>query len=147
MKQKNITRRKILTAAGLIGVAGSQLPSGWTKPLVNSVILPAHAQTSGCSAEDVAGNWAFSVPSDPAGGGTLYFKSDGTWEDEGTPGSWSVSGNTFTFERTYVVSGATHNFRGTATLSSDCTSMMSGSFTDEEVGGATEAGTFTATKI
>jgi len=35
--------RKCLLAAGVTAVA---LPSTWRKPLVNSVILPAHAQTS-----------------------------------------------------------------------------------------------------
>jgi len=36
------------TLIGLTGAAlvASQLPSEWTKPLINSVILPAHAQTS-----------------------------------------------------------------------------------------------------
>lgn len=39
------TRRKTLVALAGAGVIWS-IPSGWHKPLVNSIILPAHAQTS-----------------------------------------------------------------------------------------------------
>ena len=51
MKAKRVNyRRKVLI--GLTGgIAGaSQLPSKWTKPVINSVILPAHAQTSATTA-------------------------------------------------------------------------------------------------
>ena len=44
------SRRKLLksvaAASGAI-VAGKNLPESWTKPVVNSVLLPVHAQTSG----------------------------------------------------------------------------------------------------
>ena len=41
------TRRRKLISGLTVGIAGaSQLPTQWTKPVVNSVLLPAHAQTS-----------------------------------------------------------------------------------------------------
>lgn len=53
MKQKtpNVTkpsmeRRSVLKSVALSGAGLSVLPSAWTKPVVNSVLLPAHAQTT-----------------------------------------------------------------------------------------------------
>ncbi len=40
------TRRNIIRSAGGLFVAGAALPTSWTKPVVDSVLLPAHAQTS-----------------------------------------------------------------------------------------------------
>ncbi len=48
---KNDSRRKLLKsiAVGSGAVAaGSAIPKKWSKPLVDSVVLPAHAQTTGC---------------------------------------------------------------------------------------------------
>ena len=47
---ENNSRRKLLkTAAASSGlaVAATALPANWTKPVVDSILLPAHAQTSG----------------------------------------------------------------------------------------------------
>ncbi len=47
MEDKKITNRRKVILGLTGGIAGvSQLPSRWTKPVVDSVILPAHAQTS-----------------------------------------------------------------------------------------------------
>ena len=47
MRNSNTNRRKLLLGLGS-GIAGvAQLPEKWTKPVIDSVILPAHAQTSG----------------------------------------------------------------------------------------------------
>ncbi len=50
--QKKITRRKLITTTGVAcgtALGANSLPEQWLKPIVNSVILPAHAQTSvGC---------------------------------------------------------------------------------------------------
>lgn len=49
-KKSNDSRRKLLKSiaagSGVI-VAGKSLPESWSRPIVDSVILPAHAQTSG----------------------------------------------------------------------------------------------------
>lgn len=51
MKQKDVARRRLLGAiaagTGVI-VTGRTLPNSWSRPVVNAVMLPAHAQTS-CS--------------------------------------------------------------------------------------------------
>lgn len=48
-KESSESRRKLLksiaTSSGAV-VAGKSLPESWTRPVVDSVILPAHAQTS-----------------------------------------------------------------------------------------------------
>ena len=45
-KSTSNSRRKALKAIGVGGVLAGTIPSSWTKPVVKSVILPAHAQTS-----------------------------------------------------------------------------------------------------
>lgn len=42
-------RRKILLGLGGGVVGATQLPKTWSKPIINSVLLPAHAQTSLCT--------------------------------------------------------------------------------------------------
>lgn len=47
--QPNGSRRRILRKSGatvLASLAAMQLPKKWQRPVINSVILPAHAQTS-----------------------------------------------------------------------------------------------------
>lgn len=38
--------RKILAGGGIV-VGAESLPGNWSKPLIDSVVLPAHAQTTG----------------------------------------------------------------------------------------------------
>ncbi len=40
------TRRNLLKSVASVGAIGTALPNTWIKPVVNSVVLPAHAQTS-----------------------------------------------------------------------------------------------------
>lgn len=42
MNQKRKTLKKVVGASAVVAL----VPASWTKPLVNSVFLPAHAQTS-----------------------------------------------------------------------------------------------------
>jgi hypothetical protein len=47
-KDQNPTRRRVLKIAG-VGGAGALtliLPSKWTKPIVESIVVPAHAAAS-----------------------------------------------------------------------------------------------------
>ena len=49
-KKSSGNRRKLLkkmVIGGATIAAGKSLPSEWTKPVVDSVVLPVHAQTSG----------------------------------------------------------------------------------------------------
>ncbi|MCK5360195.1 MAG: twin-arginine translocation signal domain-containing protein [Gammaproteobacteria bacterium] len=45
-KTTSNTRRKALKAIGAGGVIAGTIPGSWTTPVVKSVLLPAHAQTS-----------------------------------------------------------------------------------------------------
>ena len=40
------TRRKVLALLGGGLLGATQLPKTWTRPIVNTVMLPAHAQTT-----------------------------------------------------------------------------------------------------
>ena len=68
--KSNDSRRKLLKSiaagSGAI-VAGKSLPESWSRPVVDSVMLPAHAQTSpGCSTE-YAGSYRVTGPGDVTG--------------------------------------------------------------------------------
>lgn len=41
-----LQRRKLLGLAGAISVSSLALPASWHKPVINAVLLPAHAQTT-----------------------------------------------------------------------------------------------------
>lgn len=46
---KKLTRRKLITRTGMACgtvLAANSLPEQWLKPVINSIVLPAHAQTS-----------------------------------------------------------------------------------------------------
>jgi len=47
-------RRKLLGLA-LLGGSSLVLPSRWSKPIMNAVVLPAHAQTSMCITDTMVG--------------------------------------------------------------------------------------------
>jgi hypothetical protein len=58
-KKSNESRRKLLKsiAAGSGAViAGKSLPENWSRPVVDSVMLPAHAETSPPPC-DISGDW------------------------------------------------------------------------------------------
>ncbi len=69
-KKSNDNRRKLLKsiAAGSGAVvAGKSLPESWSKPVIDSVVLPVHAETT---------NETTSAPSVSCPGGTCYVEFD-----------------------------------------------------------------------
>lgn len=44
--KKSDPRRSLLKTLAVGGVAGAALPTQWSKPMIDSVVLPAHAQTT-----------------------------------------------------------------------------------------------------
>ncbi len=50
------SKRKLLRSLGVAGIAGAGLPATWTRPVVQSVVLPVHAQTTESEASDEAGS-------------------------------------------------------------------------------------------
>jgi hypothetical protein len=55
VKSQQANRRKILTVIGIGSLAPLAIPSKWSKPIIDSVILPAHAQTSLCATDTTVG--------------------------------------------------------------------------------------------
>ncbi len=49
------TRRKIIKGVIGTGLISGALPQSWMKPVVNAVVLPAHAQTSGTTEHPTTG--------------------------------------------------------------------------------------------
>ena len=68
MKKSNRDkRRKFLSILGIAGVAAGSAPSQWVTPVINAVILPAHAQTSVmCVADATVGGPLIGHPSGAA---------------------------------------------------------------------------------
>ena len=55
--QKRLSIKKL----GAVGLAGIAIPRSWTKPIIDTVVLPAHAQTSAAGISDI-------TPQPPPGG-------------------------------------------------------------------------------
>lgn len=55
------SRRKLLKALTAGGAAAAVMPTEWTKPALKSVVLPAHAQTTGIAGCGIQG-WAWVSP-------------------------------------------------------------------------------------
>ena len=66
-KNKNISdRRKVLSLMGAGVLVTTALPKQWVAPVVNAVILPAHAQTSICTTDITVGGPLAGHPSGAA---------------------------------------------------------------------------------
>ena len=63
-KPTNNNRRKLLGVLGFAGVAAA--PTQWVTPVINAVLLPAHAQTSICVTDINAGGPLIGHPSGAA---------------------------------------------------------------------------------
>ena len=70
MTQENLNARRrqlvasIATGSGAV-IAGKQLPESWSKPVVNSVLLPAHAETTDEVISDATTTLAPTTTADP----------------------------------------------------------------------------------
>lgn len=67
LNAKQTGRRNALTLLGVGAVSAVAMPSKWSKPLVDAVILPAHAQTSAmCMTDATVGGPLLGNPSSAA---------------------------------------------------------------------------------
>lgn len=103
-------RRKLLKSiaagSGAI-IAGKSLPENWTKPAVDSVLLPAHAQTSACTTINVHlafnltgdiddSNWDYEItPLNDGDSGTVEDFANRTDSYTVGPGQYIVDGSMF----------------------------------------------------
>lgn len=55
IKSQQAERRKLLAVIGIGSLAPLAVPTKWSKPIIDSVILPAHAQTSMCVTDVTVG--------------------------------------------------------------------------------------------
>ena len=65
-KTSKLSRRKVLTLSLITsGAALSALPARWSKPVLSSIVLPAHAQTSAnmCMTDTTVGGPLLGNPS------------------------------------------------------------------------------------
>ena len=98
-KQRRAALKKLATGTGALGAA-SALPKTWTKPVVDSIILPAHAATTASPAScngKVAGQWNLSVHSanNVVNFTAIYtLNANGTYTTNASDtGTWTQSGN------------------------------------------------------
>jgi len=54
-KSEQVERRKLLTFIGAGSMAAVAIPAKWHKPIIDSMVLPAHAQTSMCVTDTTVG--------------------------------------------------------------------------------------------
>jgi hypothetical protein len=110
-KKSSESRRKLLKSiaagSGAI-VAGKSLPESWSRPVVDSVMLPAHAQTSPtCTDTPIAG---MRTSLDLLTGGAASFSINNyLGGDQAFSGSWSGpdSSRVVTINETRTISGCT----------------------------------------
>jgi len=109
-KKSSESRRKLLKSiaagSGAI-VAGKSLPESWTRPVVDSVMLPAHAETSPtCTDRPITG---MRTSLDLRGGGSASFAINNyLGGDQAFPGTWSgTTTRTVTVNDTQTISGCT----------------------------------------
>lgn len=55
VKSQQANRRHLLVVIGIGALAPLAVPTKWSKPIIESVILPAHAQTSMCVTDTTVG--------------------------------------------------------------------------------------------
>ena len=60
---KNAKRRQLLAVLGGGSIVAATAPTSWVKPVISSVVLPAHAQTSLCSPDATVGGPLLGHPS------------------------------------------------------------------------------------
>ena len=140
-KKSSQNRRNILKSIGIGSLAASaSIPSTWHKPVVNTILIPAHAQTSHVCCEGVFCTLSFI--STGIGGSAEVF-SDCTINLSGisAAGAWSGSGlvsedGTFSFDLTFAMGGPQPI---SGTVEPDC-SRISGVFAFEAFSGSVTDG-------
>ena len=132
-------RRSILIALGVVTV----LPSQWVKPLVSSVILPAHAQTSVCQVSDFVGQWAMTFSTHQPSGLYPNFElfADGSTSD--LDSIWGINQGVF------ILRQDISDYVFTANISTDCGRLEGESTTvfDMPPQSLPSSGTWVAEKI
>lgn len=126
---KRSTARNILLASGF-----ACLPNQWKAPIVKAVILPAHAQTSVCSMDSVAGTWDLFVLDV---GLIVELNAIGTGVGGDGDLSWSLDGNNISIS--LVQSAGQHTYLGT--LGASC-NLITGT-----VSNSVTTNSFTGTKL
>ena len=137
MKNKNISRRKLIQTTGLLGVIATQEPAKWSKPIVDTVLLPVHAATSAaeetssasvnCSMSDLVGEWDWFYDGETVSGDTDDLYINGLTRSGGVV--WSISGADFT----YTLTEGDDVFEVKGVMDATCTSM-SGSYSGDGEG-------------
>lgn len=111
-------RRRVLAALGGSGAAfGAALAAGWHKPVVRTVVLPAHAQTSPpviqCTVVDTDG------PCDTTSTGAIEFRVFGTVSGDDVEGAALEIEYRNELQETGIEPGPFRTYTATATVQPD----------------------------
>lgn len=102
-KQTPAIRRKAIKKTVCTGV----LSTAWGAPVVQSILLPVHAQTSHiCLAQDIPGTWQLEVLGPAASSSEIIFFSDDS-VDHSIVNAWQ-----FTNDEFWMTRGSTWIFTG-----------------------------------
>ena len=96
LKTPDLSRRNLLVVGGAVSVGVAATPAAWKTPIINQVMIPAHAQTSMCVADTSVGGPLAGHPS-----GALTCEA--ACEAEAT----ALNGQLCSFSETIDGSGAT----------------------------------------
>jgi len=146
MEINNKSRRRLLLGVNSIALGSivGGLPTKWTRPIVDAVMLPIHATTTVASASvpcSAAGSWRVTDTrageNDP--GAPLVLNADHTGlYDQIDPVRWIANGDTITLSFAFNQSIADL----TGTMNADCT-QISGNWGNTNT---SASGTWTATR-
>ena len=112
-------RRKLVFSLGGVCL----LPSQWVKPVVSSILLPVHGQTSMCNELDLAGRWQFTQATHliPAYQPFVDLFTDGSTSDASS--MWGITNGEFWLFQDVS------DFRFRAPVTSDCNNLSGTSTT------------------
>lgn len=140
-KKSSQNRRNILKSVGISSLAASaSIPSTWHKPIVNTILIPAHAQTSHVRCEGVFCDINF-VSTVISGSAEVFSDYTINLSGNSASGAWSGSGlvaedGTFSFDLTFQLSGP---LPISGIVEPDC-SRISGVFSSEGFSGSVTDG-------
>lgn len=113
-------RRGVLKAATRKAVMPAAIATVWVSPLVQTVLLPVHAQTSTCSRADIPGRWQLELFGIASQSQEINLLDNGTAE-HAFLNAWQFTDGTL-----YIIQGFTWALNG----GFESCNVMSGSYTN-----------------
>ena len=141
MKHKSINRREVLVKGTKKILVPGVVLTVWHKPIVNTVVLPSHGQTSVCTSADALGSWRLEIFDYQEPNIRTITLLEGGTTDTSFIHEWSVSP-----DGTFSMSQDLNDWRFTGTFSAGCTELSGTYSTINFEDASIDTGTWQATK-